>query len=99
MPALEIAEDERNGVIIGTCLPVRVHGQSHPKPPQSHIVGIYSAYTPEYRATSQPPQSHPQATLKPPSSHTKATPKPHQSLGKTPTEMPALPEVRWSAFS
>src|ERR1035438_10780625 len=47
--------------------------QASLKPPQSHIVGIYSAYTPENKAT-----------LKPPQSHTKATPKPPQSLLLTP---------------
>ena len=63
------------------------------KPPQSHILGIYSAYTPEYKATTEPPQSHlvgnqlrpqshPKATLKPHQSHTKATPKRPQSLPK-----------------
>src|ERR1017187_4622126 len=67
--------------------------ESHPKPLQSHILGIYKAYTPEYKATPKPPQSllianrlgpqsHLKATLKPHQSHTKATPKPHQSHTK-----------------
>ena len=38
------------------------------KPPQSHKLAIYSAQTPEYRATSKPPQSHPKA----PKSHHRA---------------------------
>src|ERR1035437_7967876 len=58
--------------------------QASLKPPQSHIVGIYSAYTPEYKATLKPPQSHTKATLKPPQSHPKASPKPPQSLLLTP---------------
>ena len=35
--------------------------QSHPKPLQSHIIGIYWAYTPEYKATLKPHQGHTKA--------------------------------------
>ena len=66
----------------------RKAGQSHPKPPQSHILGIYSGVQRHLKATSKPPQSHllgnqlgtqshPKATPKPPQSHPKATLKPY----------------------
>src|ERR1017187_4558061 len=56
--------------------------ESHPKPLQSHILGIYKAYTPEYKATPKPPQSLLIANRLGPQSHPKAILKPHQSQGK-----------------
>ena len=77
----------------------RKAGQSHPKPPQSHILGIYSGVQRHLKATSKPPQSHllgnqlgtqshPKATPKPPQSHPKATLKPPQSHPKATPKPP-----------
>src|ERR1039458_7815875 len=64
------------GALIVVWAQAGVGRQSHPKPPQGHIVGIYSTYTPEYRATSKPPQGHHKAIYLGVQSHPKATPKP-----------------------
>src|ERR1035437_643120 len=60
----------------------RKAGQSHPKPPHSHMVGIYAGVQSPPKATPKPPPSHTKATPKPHQGYTKATPKPPQSQGK-----------------
>jgi hypothetical protein len=49
------------------------------KPPQSHILGIYSGVQSHHRATPKPFGRQPKATPKPHQSHPKAPPKRHQS--------------------
>src|ERR1039457_4937096 len=76
------------GALIVVWAQAGVGRQRHPKPPQGHIVGIYSAYTPEYRATSKPPQGHHKAIYLGVQSHPKATPKPPQGYPKATPRLP-----------
>jgi hypothetical protein len=55
-------------------------GQSHPRPPQSHLKATSKPYTGHRLRSTEPPQSHPKAPPRLHQGSTKATLKPPQSL-------------------